>query len=103
MGKDFKTIAIIGPQSSGKSTLMNGLFDTKFEVMSAVAGRGQTTKGIWLAGHLPTKTMVLDCEGTDAKVRGDDRHKFEHSSTLFALVLADVLAINMWTSVNIYK
>jgi|APGre2960657444_1045066.scaffolds.fasta_scaffold25922_1 GTPase SAR1 family protein len=34
----------MGPQSSGKSTLLNHLFGTKFVEMDAQSGRGQTTQ-----------------------------------------------------------
>lgn len=95
-------MAIIGAQSSGKSTLLNKLFDTNFAVMSTTVGRGQTTKGVWMASHQEAKVLILDCEGTDSKERGEDRHKFEHSSSLFCLAVADVLIINMWTNVYMY-
>jgi hypothetical protein len=98
LGMNYNTIAIIGAQSSGKSTLLNNLFDTSFEVMSDDVGRGQTTKGIWIAENIPHKVLILDCEGTDSKERGDERLKFEYCSSLFALAMADVLIINMWTS-----
>ena len=47
-GSDYQTVAVIGCQSSGKSTLLNLLFDTTFEIMDETQGRQQTTKGIWL-------------------------------------------------------
>jgi len=97
LGNDYNTVAIIGCQSSGKSTLLNNLFQTKFEVMSDDKGRGQTTKGIWTSLSLNNKILILDCEGTDSKERGDDRHKFENCSSLFALAMADLLIVNMWT------
>ncbi len=94
-------MAIIGCQSSGKSTLLNNLFNTKFEVMVEEQQRGQTTKGIWVAMSKEFKIMILDCEGTDSKERGEDRYKFEHCSSLFALAMADLLIINMWSNVKI--
>ena len=97
--KNYNTVAIIGCQSSGKSTLLNHLFNTNFEIMSEEKGRGQTTQGIWLAMNKEYKCLILDCEGTDSKERGEDRFKFEHCSSLFCLALADVLMINMWTNV----
>jgi len=78
---------------------MNKLFDTNFEIMDKSKGRQQTTQGIWVALH-PNRYIVLDCEGTDSKERGDDRHKFEHCSSLFALSIADLLVINMWSQVK---
>jgi hypothetical protein len=65
--------------------------------------RGQTTKGIWVALSKKFKMMILDCEGTDSKERGEDRYKFEHCSSLFALAMADLLIINMWSNVKIYN
>jgi len=65
--------------------------------MSDDKGRGQTTKGIWTSLCLKNKILILDCEGTDSKERGDERHKFENCSSLFALALADLLLVNMWT------
>ncbi len=80
---------------------MNKLFDTNFDVMTSSVGRGQTTKGVWTGAHTEKKVFILDCEGTDSKERGEDRHKFEHCSSLFCLAMADVLIINMWTNVII--
>jgi hypothetical protein len=97
LGKNYNTVSIIGCQSSGKSTLLNNLFQTSFEVMSDDKGRGQTTKGIWSSLCKKNKILILDVEGTDSKERGDDRHKFENCASLFGLALADLLIVNMWT------
>ena len=96
-GKVYQTIGIIGCQSSGKSTLLNHVFNTNFEIMSDDIGRAQTTKGIWLAINKEFNTLIIDVEGTDSKERGDDRVKFEQCSSLFTLAMSDVLMINMWT------
>ncbi|KAK9834006.1 hypothetical protein WJX81_002422 [Elliptochloris bilobata] len=98
-GVDYQVVAITGPQSSGKSTLMNALFGTSFEEMDAMSGRHQTTRGIWLArsGKLPhPATLVMDLEGSDGRERGEDDNSFERQSALFALAVADVLLVNMW-------
>ncbi|KAJ0018660.1 hypothetical protein Pint_11635 [Pistacia integerrima] len=97
-GFDYTVVAIVGPQSSGKSTLMNHLFDTKFKEMDAFEGRSQTTKGIWIdkcAGIEPF-TIAMDLEGTDGSERGEDDTAFEKQSALFALAIADVVVINIW-------
>ncbi|GLU14082.1 hypothetical protein SLE2022_306730 [Rubroshorea leprosula] len=78
-GLSYGVVAIMGPQSSGKSTLMNHLFYTNFREMDAFRGRSQTTKGIWIA-----------------KERGEDDTTFEKQSALFALAIADIVLINMW-------
>ncbi|KAK9824432.1 hypothetical protein WJX72_010204 [[Myrmecia] bisecta] len=98
-GVDYQVVAITGPQSSGKSTLMNILFGTKFEEMDALSGRNQTTKGIWLAKSDKIDhpaTLVMDLEGSDGRERGEDDTSFERQSALFALAVADVLLVNMW-------
>lgn len=46
MEKDYQSVAIIGVQNSGKSTLLNNLFGTNFEVLQKTAGE-RTTLGIW--------------------------------------------------------
>lgn len=97
-GLSYAVVSIMGPQSSGKSTLLNHLFGTNFREMDAFTGRSQTTKGIWMArcaGIEPT-TIVMDLEGTDGRERGEDDTAFEKQSALFALAVSDIVLINMW-------
>lgn len=47
--KQYQIVSIIGSQSSGKSTLLNSLFNTDFEVLNRAQRIGQTTKGIWFS------------------------------------------------------
>ncbi|KAI4356287.1 hypothetical protein L6164_000319 [Bauhinia variegata] len=106
-GCSYAIVAIMGPQSSGKSTLLNNLFRTNFKEMNNSEGRhvilklkhkSQTTQGIWLARSLDMEplTLVMDIEGTDGAERGEDDTVFEKQSALFALAVADVVLINMW-------
>ena len=74
------------------------LFGTKFDVMDSDQGRTQTTKGIWMAKNSDNNILVFDIEGTDSKERGEQRMTFEQTTSLFALAIADVLLINMWTT-----
>ena len=71
-------------------------------------GRGQTTKGVWMAPNDAGNILVFDIEGTDSKERGEQRlvsqitlcdllKMCERMISLFALAIADVLIINMWT------
>ncbi|KAI4354133.1 hypothetical protein L6164_003027 [Bauhinia variegata] len=39
LGRSYAVVAIMGPQSSGKSTLLNHLFCTKFKEMNDSEGR----------------------------------------------------------------
>ncbi|XP_019193385.1 PREDICTED: protein ROOT HAIR DEFECTIVE 3 homolog 1-like [Ipomoea nil] len=97
-GLSYAVVSIMGPQSSGKSTLLNHLFKTKFLEMDAFKGRSQTTKGIWMAhcAGIEPCTLVMDLEGTDGRERGEDDTAFEKQSSLFALAVSDIVLINMW-------
>ncbi|KAI8001095.1 hypothetical protein LOK49_LG09G02582 [Camellia lanceoleosa] len=98
LGLSYAVVAIMGPQSSGKSTLLNHLFHTRFREMDAFKGRSQTTKGIWIAKAVSVEpcTIVMDLEGTDGRERGEDDTTFEKQSALFALAVSDIVLINMW-------
>lgn len=100
---DFRIVSVLGSQSSGKSTLLNALFGTHFDVMSE-ARRSQTTKGIWLSStEFSREILVMDVEGTDGRERGDDQD-FERKSALFSMALSEVLIVNMWEhSVGLYN
>ncbi|VAI27484.1 unnamed protein product [Triticum turgidum subsp. durum] len=97
-GLSYAVVSIMGPQSSGKSTLLNLLFGTNFREMDAFRGRSQTTKGIWMARCVGVEpcTVVMDLEGTDGRERGEDDTAFEKQSSLFALAISDIVLINMW-------
>lgn len=112
---DHRIISVFGSQSTGKSTLLNHLFNTNFDVMDEV-NRQQTTKGIWLAispgvnNLVPSDTnislnnvLVMDVEGTDGRERGEDQD-FERKAALFALSTSEVLIVNLWeTQVGLYQ
>lgn len=106
VGLDYHVISVFGSQSSGKSTLLNVLFNTNFDTMDAQVKRQQTTKGIWLAHTEEVNTtievnkdrpdiFVLDVEGSDGSERGEDQD-FERKAALFAIAVSEVLIVNMW-------
>jgi hypothetical protein len=107
-GFNYHLISVFGSQSTGKSTLLNALFETEFSVMSE-AERRQTTKGIWLSKNKSSTTqmaeniLVMDVEGTDGRERGEDQD-FERKSSLFALATSEVLMVNIWEhQVGLYQ
>lgn len=51
-----------------------------------------------MAKNNDSNILVFDIEGTDSKERGEQRMTFEQTTSLFALAIADVLLINMWTT-----
>ncbi|KAI9384825.1 hypothetical protein POPTR_012G117001v4 [Populus trichocarpa] len=97
-GVSYAVVAIMGPQSGGKSTLLNKLFQTNFRMMDAEEGRSQTTQGIWIGKGIGIEpfTIAMDVEGSDSRERGQDGATFEKQSALFALAIADIVMINMW-------
>ncbi|KAK6360829.1 Dynamin-like GTPase that mediates homotypic ER fusion [Orbilia blumenaviensis] len=114
-GFSYHLISVFGSQSTGKSTLLNHLFNTAFPVMSE-SRRQQTTKGIWMSlatdpnassdpdqPHLGKNILVMDVEGTDGRERGEDQD-FERKSALFALATSEVLIVNIWEhQVGLYQ
>ncbi|CCH61377.1 hypothetical protein TBLA_0E03230 [Henningerozyma blattae CBS 6284] len=111
---NYHIVSVFGSQSSGKSTLLNILFNTNFDTMDANVKRQQTTKGIWLAhtnelntsSDSLTKTndiFVLDVEGSDGAERGEDQD-FERKAALFALAVSEVLIVNLWENqIGLYQ
>ncbi|KAI5287170.1 Dynamin-like GTPase that mediates homotypic ER fusion [Ascosphaera atra] len=117
-GFNYHLISVFGSQSTGKSTLLNYLFGTDFNVMSETERR-QTTKGIWLSSNkkggaggpgsphanqkMADNILVMDVEGTDGRERGEDQD-FERKSALFALATSEVLIVNIWEhQVGLYQ
>lgn len=97
-GFNYFSIFILGCQSTGKSTLLNNLFDTNFAVMVASTGRQQTTQGVWMGiSQKPDNAvLVFDVEGTDAAERGEAHVVFERKTSLFSLALSEILLINLF-------
>ncbi|EAU91755.1 SEY1 [Coprinopsis cinerea okayama7 len=101
-GFNYNLVAVFGSQSTGKSTLLNRLFGTTFDVMDETR-RQQTTKGIWMCRGKDMSVMVMDVEGTDGRERGEDQD-FERKSALFSLASSEVLIVNMWEhQVGLYQ
>lgn len=67
-GLNYHVVSVFGSQSTGKSTLLNALFGTDFNVMNE-ATRQQTTKGIWLA---KSSLSVLDSPTSSSSSSSSD-------------------------------
>ncbi|KAI8391135.1 RHD3/Sey1 [Radiomyces spectabilis] len=101
-GFKYNVVAVFGSQSTGKSTLLNGLFGTSFDVMNE-AQRSQTTKGIWMSRGRGMHVLVMDVEGTDGRERGEDQD-FERKSALFSMATSEVIILNLWEhQVGLYQ
>ncbi|KHN32690.1 Protein ROOT HAIR DEFECTIVE 3 like 1, partial [Glycine soja] len=84
-GLSYAVVSIMGPQSSGKSTLLNSLFCTNFTEMDAFKGRHVST----------TPIHSLQQSNLAITINKDDT-TFEKQSALFALAISDIVLINMW-------
>jgi hypothetical protein len=92
---NYNIVSILGPQSSGKSTLINSIFDTSFEIMDSSRGRYQCTKGIWLSETNKNNLLIFDVEGTDSRERYDN-NSFEKKVALFTFALSNIFIVNLW-------
>ncbi|KJA27867.1 hypothetical protein HYPSUDRAFT_35037 [Hypholoma sublateritium FD-334 SS-4] len=102
VGFAYNIVSVFGSQSTGKSTLLNRLFGTTFDVMDETR-RQQTTKGIWMCRGKGMNVMVMDVEGTDGRERGEDQD-FERKSALFSLASSEILIVNLWEhQVGLYQ
>ena len=92
-------ISILGPQSSGKSTLLNYCFGCKF-----LTSAGRCTRGIY--GSLAklsqpinrtNQFLILDTEGLDggSGSRGVSPIHFDRTMVLFCLAVSQVVIINV--------
>ncbi len=102
LGKDISVfvLSILGIQSSGKSTLLNTMFGSKFAVSS-----GRCTKGVFLqllpvSNNLRQKLncdyfIIMDSEGLRSPELSDS---FRHDNEIATLVacLANTTVINFW-------
>ncbi|KAF8886909.1 RHD3/Sey1 [Infundibulicybe gibba] len=88
-GFRYNIVAALGAQSTGKSTLLNRLFGTTFEVTP----RQKTTKGIWMGKGQGMDVMVMDVGSMGER---DEDQDFERKSVLFSLASSDILIINLW-------
>ena len=93
---DYKICGIIGTQSTGKSTLLNYLFDCNFKMLDSTMGRTQTTKGIWGSFIDDLRLLALDIEGSDSMVRNAKDQNAENKICTFGLLMSHVLLGRIW-------
>ncbi|CAJ1033635.1 putative Root hair defective 3 GTP-binding protein (RHD3) [Leishmania utingensis] len=65
VGLNYHVVGVFGGQSSGKSTLLNHLFGTHFQMLDETVRRGQTTKGAFMAR---ANTALAGFEASDVSV-----------------------------------
>ena len=104
--KKIKIIGILGPQSSGKSTLLNFLFGCDF-----MSSDGRCTNGIYgtyyeIAGrNIPgcQGILLLDTEGLfgNFKRESQDGKNFDNKLVLFLIKVCDILILNTRGDIDI--
>ena len=95
-------VCVIGPQSSGKSTLMNSALGCQFGT-----GSGRCTIGVYFTlQRFPDENkngvkwlLMLDTEGLQSPERTDD--EYDRKIVLFAMLSANVLIINNKGEINL--
>lgn len=93
---DLITVAILGARGTGKSTLLNRLFDTDFEVSRPFAGKG-TSGAVLAASPAAPSILLLDSQGADGR-DGDASADVVGRVATFSLAFADVLLFNVWAA-----
>ncbi|CAF4562865.1 unnamed protein product, partial [Didymodactylos carnosus] len=108
-------ISIIGPQNSGKSTLLNYMFGTLFDVREGRCTRGiygslvkinklnQMTENIFKKySHDETADidyiMLIDTEGLLSIEKGDK--EYDRRLVLFCLAISHLVIVNMMGDIN---
>ena len=108
-------ISIIGPQNSGKSTLLNYMFGTSFDVREGRCTRGiygslvkldksnQTMKKLRrTTSHddisNATSILLIDTEGLLSVERGDP--EYDRRLVLFSLAISHLVIVNMMGDIN---
>ncbi|CAF1177923.1 unnamed protein product, partial [Didymodactylos carnosus] len=96
--KRVLVISIIGPQNSGKSTLLNYMFGTLFDVRE-----GRCTRGIYASLVQSNSAsfdyiMLIDTEGL-LSIEKDDK-EYDRRLVLFCLAVSHVVIVNLLGDMN---
>ncbi|CAF3402372.1 unnamed protein product [Rotaria sp. Silwood2] len=91
-------ISIIGPQNSGKSTLLNYMFGTLFDVRNGRCTRG--VYGSFVKSNIPSfdYIMLLDTEGLLGTEKGD--LEYDRRLILFCLAVSHLVIVNIAGDLN---
>ena len=89
-------VSAIGPEHIGKSTLLNFLFDTKFEMMGKSFNSGATTNGIDFSIVGNQNLIAMDVEGFGGTAKASKNlEKDGNIVSSMALILSHVLILNV--------
>ncbi|CAF4006430.1 unnamed protein product [Rotaria sp. Silwood2] len=100
--KKFFVMSIIGPQNSGKSTLLNFLFGTLFEVREGRCTRGVYGTLVKIRSEAVTHDLIppdydyillIDTEGLLSIEKGDEQ--YDKRLILFCLAISHLVIVNI--------
>lgn len=91
-------ITILGPQSSGKSTLLNYLVGAKFHVSAGRCTKGLNAMLIRTDFDETKEMLILDSEGIFSIERDDPM--YDRRLTIFCMAVSNLLLINIKGEIN---
>ena len=97
-GNQLVVITILGPQSSGKSTLLNFLTGAKFHVSAGRCTKGLNAMLLRTEFHGAQEILILDSEGLFSIERNDP--KYDRRLAIFCFSVSNFLLINIKGELN---
>ena len=92
-------VTILGPQSSGKSTLLNYLVGAKFHVSAGRCTKGLNAMLLRTDFEETKEILILDSEGIFSIERNDPM--YDRRLAIFCLAVSNILLINIKGELNI--
>ena len=86
-------VTILGPQSSGKSTLLNYLVGAKFHVSAGRCTKGLNAMLLRTDLDKNKEILILDSEGIFSLERNDP--KYDRRLAIFCMAISNILLINI--------
>ena len=93
INKSLMVITIMGPQSSGKSTLLNYLFGAKFHVSAGRCTKGLNAMLLRTDMDKVKEILILDSEGLFSIEKQDQT--FDRKMAIFCLSVSNLLLFNV--------
>lgn len=97
--KSMVVITILGPQSSGKSTLLNYLVGAKFHVSAGRCTKGLNAMLLRTDFEQTKEMLILDSEGIFSIERNDPM--YDRRLAIFCMAVSNLLLINIKGELNI--
>jgi len=90
---ELVVITVLGPQSTGKSTLLNHLFGAKFHVSDGRCTKGLNAMLVTTDLEDAKQVLILDSEGLFSIEK--DNAKYDRNLVIFCFAISNFVLINM--------